>query len=67
MYVAYLHLFTNLFNTLQTKVNNCSKLISFRVSHVDNTKCIVVTRFCVSVRLCVCPQPHAYTIACTQM
>ena len=32
---------------------------------VDDTKCIVVTRVCVSVCLCVCvcPRPHAYTIA----
>jgi len=33
----------------------------------DDTKCIVVTRVCVYVWICVCPRPHAYTIACTRM
>jgi len=38
---------------------------------VDNAKCIVVTRVCVSVCVCVCLSvclhPHAYTIAQTRM
>ena len=34
---------------------------------VDDAKCIVVTRVCVSVCLSVCPRPHAHTTARTRM
>ena len=34
---------------------------------VDDAKCIVVTRVCVSVCLSVCPRPYAHTTAWTQM
>ena len=32
---------------------------------VDDAKCIVVTRICVSVCLCVCPRPHGCLHYCT--
>jgi len=34
---------------------------------VDDAKCIVVTRVCVSVCVSVCPRPHAHTTARTRM
>jgi len=34
---------------------------------VDDAKCTVVTRVCVSVCLCVCPRPYAHTTARTRM
>jgi len=37
-------------------------IITFRVSRIDDAKCIVVTAVCVlSVWLCVCPSLHART------
>jgi len=40
-------------------------LITFRVSRIDDAKCIVVTHFCVC--LSVCPLPHAHATALTRM
>ena len=53
------------------KALNLGLLFTFRMTRIDDTKCIVVIRVCVSVclcvYLCVCPRPHAYTNARTRM
>jgi len=46
-----------------TYVNNSHLIIYYTSRVVDDAKGIVVTSVCV----CVCPWPHAYTIAWTRM
>ena len=43
------------------------KFVTFSVSRIDDAKCIVVARVCLSVCLAVCPRPYAHTTARTRM
>jgi len=48
-----------------TKLSKFGTLVvTFRVSRIDDAKCVLVTRVCVSVCL---PSPHSHTTARTRM
>jgi len=50
-------------NTVFGHSTQYNHLVTFCVNRIDDAKCVLVTRACVSV----CPSPHSHTAARTRM